>query len=324
MKKVVLTYDSPGGVEIEQNIFGSFAEIIKIPCKSEEELIKNCKDADAVICSYEPFTDKVLSELPKLKIISVRAIGVDSVDVEAAKNRGIAVTNIPEYCINEVADHTIALMLTVNRRIIQFHESVQKDREWKFDLCPDITRFSENTIGLLGFGKIPKLVALRLKGFGCNVIAYDPFVDPKVAEEYGVKLVGLDELCRISDYISCHLPLNKDTNNMINKDVFSKMKKGVVFINTGRGKVVDEEALLDALNKKQVGFAALDVLQDEYPDMETNPFVGRDNVILTPHVAFYSTASVRDAKVQSAENVLYYLKGEYERCTIINGVNVDN
>lgn len=156
-----------------------------------------------------------------------------------------------------------------------------------------------------------------------NVIAYDPFVDSEIAREYGIKLVELDELYRTSDFISCHLPLNKDTENMINDDAFSKMKKGVVFINTGRGKVVNEKALLNALNKKQVGFAALDVLQDEYPDMKTHPFAGRANVILTPHVAFYSTASVRDAKVQSAENILYYLKGEYDKCSIVNGVNTN-
>src|SRR5699024_2728707 len=126
-----------------------------------------------------------------------------------------------------------------------------------------------------------------------------------------------------ADYISCHLPLNSNTEKSINKEVFSKMKEGVVFINTGRGKVVDEEALINALDNGKVGFAALDVLSDEYPDMTTNPLCGRNNVILTPHVAFYSLDAVMDAKVQSAHNVLYYLKGDYEKCNIVNEVNTD-
>jgi len=321
MKKVVLTYDSPGGLEYEQKILGNFAEIVKIPCETEEDLIKNCIDADAVFCVYEPFTAFVMDNLPKLKIIAVKAIGVDTVDIEAARQRSIAVTNIPHYCINEVADHTVMLMLAINRRLIQFHNSIQQDKMWKYDICLDISRLGECTIGLLGFGNIPRLVTERLRGFRPKIIAYDPFVDEKVANEYGIELVDLDVLYNNSDYICCHLPHNKHTEKMINKEAFAKMKDGVVLINTGRGKVVDEKALIDALDKGKVGYAGLDVLEDEYPDMNISPLNGRNNVILTPHVAYYSQASVRDAKIHSAENILYYLKGEYEKCSIVNGVN---
>lgn len=321
MKKVVLTYNSQGGLEYEQKVFGDFADIVKIPCRTEEDLIKNCIDADAVICSYEPYTAFVMDNLPKLKIIAVKAIGVDTVDIEAARQRGIAVTNIPKYCVHEVADHTVMLMLSINRRLIQFNKSIQKDKLWKYDICQDITRFGESTVGMLGFGNIPKMVTERLKGFGPKIIAYDPYVNKKIADEYGVELVDIDFLYNNSDYICCHLPHNKNTEKAINKEAFDKMKDGVVFINTGRGKVVDEKALTDALNEGKVGYAGLDVLEDEYPDMSTSPLNGRDNVILTPHVAFYSQASVRDAKIHSAENILYYLKGEYNKCSIINGVN---
>lgn len=321
MKKVILTYNSQGGLEYEQKVFGNFAEIVKIPCRTEEDLIKNCIDADAVICSYEPYTAFVMDNLPNLKIIAVKAIGVDTVDLRAAQQKGIAVTNIPKYCINEVADHTVMLILAINRRLIQFHNSIQKEKLWKYDICQDISRLGESTVGLLGFGNIPRLVAERLKGFGSKVIAYDPYVDEKVANEYGVELVDIDMLYNNADYICCHFPHNKDTEKTINKEAFDKMKDGVVFINTGRGKVVDEKALIDALDKGKVGYAGLDVLEEEYPDMRTSPLNGRDNVILTPHVAFYSQASVRDAKIHSAENILYYLKGEYDKCSIINGVN---
>ena len=321
MKKVVLTFNSMGGLEEEQEVFGNFAEIVKIPCKTEEDLIANCKDADAVICCYEPFTPKVMDKLPKLKIISCKAIGVNYVDLNAAKEKNIAVTNIPHYCVNEVADHTVTLMLCINRRIVQFHASVQQDKAWKYDLCPDMTRFSESIVGLLGFGNISRLVAMRLKGFGPRIIAYDPFITQKQADEYGVKLVELDELYQTADYVSCHLPLNKCTEKMLNAEAFAKMKDGVVLINTSRGGVIDEEALVVALDSGKVGFAGLDVLTDEHPNMDRSTFCGRNNVILTPHVAFYSLSAVRDAKVQSAENIFYYLNGEYEKCSIVNGVN---
>lgn len=320
MKKVVLTYDSPGGLEYEQAVLTNFAEIVKIPCKTEEDLIKNCVDADAVLCVYEPFTAHVMDNLPKLKIIAVKAIGVNMVDIDAAKQRGIAVTNTPKYCINEVADHTVMLILAINRRLIQFHNSVQHDKVWKYDICQDISRLGECTIGLMGFGNIPRLVTKRLKGFGPRILAYDPYVDKKIANEYGVELVNNEYLYENSDYICCHLPHNKDTEKMINKEAFNKMKDGVVFINTGRGKVVDEKALIDALDSGKVGYSGLDVLEDENPDISTSPLNGRNNVILTPHVAYYSKSSVRDAKIHAAENILYYLKGEYEKCNIINGV----
>lgn len=321
MKKVVLTYDSLGGLEYEQKIFGNFAEIVKIPCKTEDELIKNCKDADAVLCTYEPFTAFVMDNLPKLKIIAVKAIGVDTIDIEAARKRGIAVTNTPKYCVNEVADHTVMLLLAINRRLIQFHNSIQKEKMWKYDICQEISRLGESTIGLLGFGNIPRLVTERLKGFRPKILAYDPYVDVNISKEYGVELVDLDVLYNNADYICCHLPYNKHTEKKVNKEAFDKMKDGVVFINTGRGKVVDEKALIDALDKGKVGYAGLDVLEDEDPDMSISPLNGRDNVILTPHVAYYSTASVRDAKIHSAENVLHYLKGEYGKCSIVNDVN---
>ncbi len=321
MKKVVLTYGSQGNLKYEMEILDGFADIARIPCATEEDLIKNCKDADAVLSVYEPFTAFVMDNLPKLKIIAIKAIGVDNVDIEAARKRGIAVTNIPRYCINEVADHTVMLLLAINRRLIQFHNSIQNDKLWKFSICHDISRLSECTIGLLGFGNIPRLVTERLKGFGSKIIAYDPYVEEEIANEYGVELKNIDYIYENSDYICCHLPHNKYTEKFVNEDAFNNMKDGVVFINTGRGRVVDEQALINALDKGKIGYAGLDVLEEEYPDMSISPLNGRDNVILTPHVAFYSIASVRDARIHSAENILFYLKGEYEKCSIINGVN---
>lgn len=322
MIKIIRTYNGGGDLEIENKILGGIAEIEEIFCKTEEDLIKNCQDADAVICGYQPFTAKVIESLPKLKLIAFKSIGYNYADLEAARLKGIAVTNIRTYCINEVADHTLALMLSMNRKIPQLNESVKVNKEWKYNLYPDITRFSKNVVGLLGFGNIPKLVAKRLRGFEPKIYAYDPFVSQDVADEYGVELVDLERLLRESDYISCHLPLNEKTEKLLNKENFNKMKDGVTIINTGRGQVIDEEALLEALDSGKVGYAALDVLADEYPNLEENPLVKRKDVIITPHVAFYSTSSMTDGRVEAAENVLNYFDCKYHKCNIVNGVNI--
>lgn len=321
MKKIVLTSNSQGDVSLEQEILGKYATIEKKPCFSEEELIANCKDADAVIAAYEPFTANVMDVLPKLKVISVKAIGVNSIDIEAAKERNIAVTNIPNYCINEVADHVVCLILAINRRLMQFSNSVQYDKLWKFDICKDLVRLNESVLGLLGFGNIARLVAKRFSGFGIKIIANDPYVDQDVADNYGVKMVSIEEIYKNADYISCHLPLLSSTKKIIDKRSFQMMKNTATFINTSRGKVVNEEDLINALNNKEIAYAALDVLEEEYPDMKTHKLCGRENVILTPHIAFYSQSSIRDAKIQTVENAMYYLKGEYEKCNIINGVD---
>jgi D-3-phosphoglycerate dehydrogenase len=325
MFKVVRTIALPDAIDIEKKVFGDNIEIVEIPSGTEEELIKNCQDADAVICAYEPFTAKVIDALPNLKLISFKSIGFNYADVEYARSKGLPVMHISQYCIKEVAAYTVGMILALNRRIIQFNKSTHVDKEWKYDLFPDMRRIEEQTVGLLGFGNIPKLVTERLKPFGCKVIAYDPYVDPVMAkEEYNVDLMTMDEVLRQSDIISIHLPANKDTEKIINEETISRMKDGVIFINSARGAVIDEDSVLSSVDSGKFKYYATDVLTDEYPDMKTHPFSERENIILTPHIAFYSQESFRDGVIECAENVKNFLEGNYEKCirNVVNGVKL--
>lgn len=318
MKQVILTYDSPGDVSVEQKIFGSSATIEKIPCTTEEDLVRVCADADAVITCYEPFNERVISQLPKLKTIACKSIGTNYVDLKAATKAGIVVTNIPEYCIHEVADHTVTFILAINRRIIPYNNSTHLDKQWNYKLCEGMKRFNKQKVGFLGMGRIPRLVAERLKGFGVEMIAYDPYVSQKDVDVINVTMKSFDEVISESDYISCHLPLLPETSKIINTETISQMKRGVVFINTSRGGVVDEDSLLQALKSRHISYCALDVLVEEHPNMEEHPFSYLEEVILTPHTAYFSEDSTLDAKIHSAQNVLHALNGDYEKCYVVN------
>ncbi|MCD2137538.1 C-terminal binding protein [Salinicoccus halitifaciens] len=323
MIKVVRTYDFPGALEIEREIFGDMIEIVEAPSSTEEELIENCKDADAVICEYEPFTKRVIDALPNLKLIAFGTIGYNYADVDYARSKGIAVSHISKYCIKEVADYTVGMMLNLNSRIHAFHRLVKEDKKWDFEAFPGIHRFDTQTVGLLGFGNIPRLVAERLKPFGVRIIAYDPFVDKEEAkEQYGVEITSLEEVLAQSDILSLHLPVNKDTEKIINDSSIAKMKDGVMLINSARGGLVDESSIVKGIESGKLQYYAADVLADEDPDLETHPFMQHDNIILTPHIAFYSEEAVREASVETAMNVKHFFEGNYKDAQIVNGVHL--
>lgn len=317
MFKVYVTSDKWNDLDLITRDMTEEFEVKVVPGATPEEIMEKCKDADALLIGYESITNEVMDALPNLKIVQFMAIGVEGIDLQYAKSKGIAVANVPTYCLDEVADHALALMLSINRRICQFNKSVQEGK-WDIRLYPDIKRFGESTVGLLGFGNIPKTVNKRLQGFGCKVIAYDPFIPKEVGEEHNVELVSLDELLERADYISCHLPLNKNTDKMINKEIFDKMKDGVVFINTSRGGVVDEDELVRAIDSGKISYAGIDVLTDEYPDIENHPLNHRENVILTPHVAYYSMSSERDLLVFAGRSVKNYLLGNTDLVSVVN------
>src|SRR5699024_5015125 len=167
----------PNALEIEKEVFKGQLEIIEAPSVTEDDLIRNCKDADAVICEYEPITKRVIDALPNLKLIAFGTIGFNYADVEYAKSKGIAVSHISKYFITEVADYTVGMILMLNRSIHSFHNQVKEDKKWNFDAAMNMRRLGTQTVGLLGFGNIPKLIAERLKPFGVKLIAYDPFID---------------------------------------------------------------------------------------------------------------------------------------------------
>lgn len=323
MIKVVRTYDFPGALEIEKEVFQDHLEIMEAPSFTEDDLIENCKDADAVICEYEPFTKRVIDALPNLKLIAFGTIGFNYADVDYAKSKNIAVSHISKYCINEVADYTVGMMLMLNRSINSFHNQIKDDKKWDFDAVLNMRRLGTQTVGLLGFGNIPRLIAERLKPFGVKLIAYDPFIDKNEAKaNYDTDIVSFDEVLAEADILSIHLPVNKDTEQIINDESISKMKDGVTVINSARGQLVDETAIVKAIESEKIGYYAADVLADENPDLNTHPFMDHDNIILTPHIAFYSEESVREATVESATNVKKFFDGNYKDAQIVNGVNV--
>jgi len=283
-------------------------EFIAVQCRTEEDVIKAAYDADGIINQYAPITRRVIEQLTKCKVISRYGIGVDTIDINAATEKGIIVSNVNDYCIDEVADHTFGLVMSWARKISHANNIV-KAGKWDYKQITPIHKLSTLTLGLVGFGKIPKAVVKRAHVFGMKVLTFDPYLTEEIAKENHVELVNLKELCERSDFVSVHAPLTNDTRGMISKQQFKLMKKTAVIINTARGPVIDEEALIQALQQQEILGAALDVVEQE-PIGQDHPFLSMENVLLTPHMAWYSEESQEDLKRKVARNVAYVLEGK--------------
>ena len=255
-------------------------------CKDEDALVELVQDADAVIVQFAPITKKVIDAMKKCKLIVRYAIGVDNIDLAAATSKGIYVANVPDYGIDEVSNHAITLLLALSKKIIPLAASV-KEGKWDYTVSKPLYRVSGKTLGLVGFGRIPIMVAKKMSGFGVKILCYDPYVNENVPKEYGVTPVELDILLQNSDYISVHCPLNDQTRHMLSRKQFDKMKSGAIVINTARGGIIDETALIEALQRGRIAAAGLDVTEKE-PIPQDSPLLYMDNVIITPHNAWYS------------------------------------
>lgn len=300
----------------EKEIFEQVgATLVIAQCTTDEEIIEVSRGADALINSDIPITRKVIESLPDLKVIARYGIGVDHIDVEAATEHHVYVTNVPDYCQDEVASHALALIMSLTRKIVSLNQRV-KQGSWAFDDAAPIHRFSSQTVGLVSYGKIARKLAGHLKAIGFTVIAYDPYVQ-QANREVDVELVSLEELMKLSDVISLHAPLVKETYEMINKEMFDLAKANAVLVNTGRGAVIHEGDLIDALRTGKIAGAGLDVVEEE-PIDANHPFVTMDQVILTPHVAFYSEESMQELKQKTARNIARVLKGE-KPAYVVNG-----
>jgi D-3-phosphoglycerate dehydrogenase len=294
--------------EPERKELALIAELRKAACRSEEQVIAAASEADAILVQYAPITRRVIESLGKCRVIGRYGIGVDMIDVDAAAERGIAVVNVPAYCVEEVSDHTLALMLAANRRLLHLHSSVSEGR-WDFSIAEPLLRFKDLTVGLVAFGKIARRVAEKLRGFGCRIVATDPHADADAALALGVELMELQILLAASDIISIHAPLTDRTRHLFDRNTFTRMKNTAWVVNTSRGAVIDESALVRALDQGEIAGAALDVLEQE-PIGKNSRLIGRDNVVLTPHSAFYSTASLRELQTLTARGVAQVLRGE--------------
>jgi D-3-phosphoglycerate dehydrogenase len=226
----------------------------------------------------------------------------------AAKALGIAVNYVPDYCLREVSDHAMALLLALARKVALANKLVQSGR-WEVPPLVPLRRLEGQVLGLVGFGNIPRMLAPKAKAFGLNVLAHDPYVAKETLRAAGVEGVSFDDLLARSDFISVHAPLLPATRGLMNAAAFAKMKKGAHLINTARGPLVDEAALVAALDSGHLGGAALDVVETE-PLPKDSPLLGRDNVILTPHTAFYSVEALEELQSKCASDVARVLSGE--------------
>ena len=273
-----------------------------------DDILAVAKDADAILVTYAKLTREILTELTKCKAIGRFGLGVDNIDLPAAKEKGIAVNYVPDYCIREVSDHAMALLLALIRKIPLSNKLVQGGR-WEMPAVVPIRRIEGTVLGLIGFGNIPRLVAPKAQAFGIKVIAYDPYAKPEVFKAAKVESVDFDTLLATADYISVHAPLLPATRGMMNADAFGKMKKGAYLVNTARGPLIDEPALIAALDSGQLGGAGLDVVAAE-PLAKDSKLLGRDNVIISPHTGFYSIEALDELQTKCATDVARVLSGQ--------------
>lgn len=300
------------------------ATLIKGMWRKEEEIIANAHDADAVIgvVSIQPFNRRLLSALPKCRVIAGIGIGYDKTDTDAATDLGIAVTNVPDYCLDEVSGCAIADMLALGHRLLQIDRAVRErrvvfttDKKAQKEFARPMFRMRDQTLGVVGLGKIGTVTAMKARGLGMRVIAYDPYVLGPVMESRGVTPVDFDTLLRESDFISIHTPLNSETQNMFGYEQFKKMKRTAYFINTARGGCMDQPGLIRALKEKLIAGAGIDVTIEE-PIAQDNPLLTMNNVILTGHSAWYSEKSDLDLHRRPMTQVVQALKGEFPAYTV--------
>jgi D-3-phosphoglycerate dehydrogenase len=275
-----------------------------------EAILRVATDADALLVTYAKITAEMIQTLTRCRIISRFGIGVDNVDLAAATSAGIVVTKVPDYCIDEVSDHTLALLLALARKIPFANAQVHAGR-WEMPAVVPIHRLRGRVLGLAGFGRIPQFVAPKAKSFGLRVVAHDPYVSAEIFTRAGVEAVDFPQLLKMSDFVSVHTPLLPETRGLFGADAFRQMKPTAYLINTARGAIVDELALARALDAGHLAGAALDVMAQEPP--VSSPLIGRGNVILTPHTSFYSEESLVDLQVKAAEEVARVLTGQAPR-----------
>ncbi len=304
--KVVVTDCDHSSLELERKVLNEInPEFVVAHCTTEEEVIEAARDADGIINQYTPMTRRVIRSLNRCKVIARYGIGVDNIDVEAATEYGIIVANLPGYCVDEVSTHTVALILACARKINLLNDSVRQ-RIWNFALARPVLRTQGRILGLFGLGEIGRAVAEKTSKFGFKIIAYDPYIT-KVNTV--IELVGFPQLLSDSDFISIHAPLTMKTRHVFGENELRAMKRSAYLINTARGSIINEKALYKALEEKWIAGAALDVMEKEPPDWG-NPLLELDNLIITPHVSFYSEESLAYLKTKTAEAVLSVLKGD--------------
>lgn len=313
MKKILITDYVWPNIEPEAAILkaSGFTPIVA-PDTSEKTLMELALDVEGIMFCFAEITSQILEKASDCKVASRYGIGVDNINISKATELGIIVTNVPDYCMDEVTDHALGMILSLNRRFLQHTKKVVKDGWNSVSLDQIMHRTRGSTLGIVGFGRIGQSLAKKCKAFGFNLIAYDPLL--RVGENIdGVKLVKFNELIKTSDFISLHVPLIPETQGMIGEKELSMMKKGAILVNCARGGLIDENALAKSIYNGHLSGAGLDVVEPT-PPKRNNPLLKLDNVIITPHTAFFSQASTLELEQRTANEVI----------RVINGNNPEN
>ncbi|MBI4428277.1 MAG: C-terminal binding protein [Ignavibacteriales bacterium] len=301
--KVVITDWGFKSLNVEQEIFSSHnIELTAHQCRNEDEVAQVAADADVVMAQWAPVKKKAIGAMQHCRGIVRYGIGLDNIDLEAAKEKGIPVRNVPDYCLDEVADHTMALILALQRQVCRVFDLV-RNGTWRITPPLELPPLRKSTLGIIGFGRIARLLAQRALPFGLRIIASDPFGDEETFRNAGVRKVPIDKLFEVSDILSLHCPLTNETRHIVNATTLGRMKRTSLLVNTSRGDLVDSPALQHALKENLIAGAAVDVL-DREPIPQDHPLLKLSNFIATSHISWYSSESVGELQRRAALTAL--------------------
>jgi len=306
---VVVTDDRFGSYSEEKEVLGELDVELKIfNCATEDEVIDAVRGADGVLVNLAPVTENVIRAMDRCKVISRYGVGYDNVNIDVATERGIWVARVPDYSFEDVSDHALALLMGAVRKITYKDRRI-REGGWNIRKEQPIHRIKGRVLGLVGYGAIARTLHRKVSGLGLKgVLVYDPFVEEEEIAKQGAEKVSFERLLKDSDFISIHVPLTDETFHMFGKSEFKLMKGEAIVINTSRGPVIDEKALIEALEGGKIGYACLDVFETE-PLPDNHPLKRLNNVILTDHTGYYSEESLVELKTKAAKNILEVLKG---------------
>ena len=313
MKKALITDYVWPNIDVESQVLrAGGVEPVVAPDTSESTLSNLAADADIIMFCFAQVTKNVLESAEKCRVASRYGIGVDNIDIPTATNLGIVVTNVPDYCMDEVTDHAIGMILALNRRLGQ-HDAQVKDGGWaNVTLDQPMHRTRGATLGILGFGRIGRAIATKAVGFGMNIVAFDPLIQPgqniPIDDENNVEIISFQNVLKRSHFITVHTPLTPETEGMIGPDELKSMMPGSIIVNCARGGIIQEQALADALHSGHLAGAGIDVVEPA-PPPKNHPLLSAPNIIITPHTAFFSQASTIELERRTAQEALRVLNG---------------
>ncbi len=307
MSKVVITDSHTESHDVEREVLQDAGlDVVVADVSTPEEVIAAGQGAEALLVCYAQVTDAVFEALEDLQVVGRQGVGLDNVDVESATAHGVQVVHDPDYCRDEVPEHALALILAWHRSVPRY-DAALKDGTWDWTVGRPVRRLRGQTLGIVGFGDLPRRMVDRYDGFGFDVVAHDPYVDESVFEEYGVEPVGFEALLERADIVANQTPLTPETDGLLDAAAFERMQESAILVNTGRGGVVDTDALYEAIEAEEIAGAALDVMPSEPP--EDFRLLQHENVVATPHMAWYSEESLDWLRRNVARQVVDALEG---------------